>query len=202
MSGHVANVANKEFGSMGWLDARALKAALRRSSAAVLAALAFVALVSFTAPVQAQTDTLVSNFASRGSSSVPVGDDIADGQVTVQAQRFVTGPSAVGYTLSSVKFFADIDFSGNNVTVKVSIYSADADGNPDSELFVLTGTATTRGEHTFNAPENSLLADSTSYFVYFEDTNLGTEEFSVCACAIGSARPTMGKPPRGCRGGL
>ena len=149
------------------------------AAGAGLAALAFVALVSFTAPVQAQTDTLVSNFASRGSSSVPVGDAIGDGQVTVQAQRFVTGPSAAGYTLSSVKFFADIDFSGNNVTVKVSIYSADADGNPDSELFVLTGTATTRGEHTFNAPANSLLADSTSYFVYFEDTNLGTEEFSV-----------------------
>ena len=144
-------------------------AATGLTARAGLAALVCVALVSFAAPAQAQT-TLVSNYESRASGSSQI---VGDNNVTnhwVQAQGFTTGSNTGGYTLNSAKFNV-LAHDGVRAVGRVTIYSADASGMPGTELHVLSGTISGTGEMTFSAPANTILEPSTSYFLYFEDTN-------------------------------
>ena len=136
-----------------------------------LAALACVALVSFAAPAQAQTQaTLVSNYASRhATETLTVGDSSAT-DILVQAQRFETGPRPVGYPLTSVKSLRVANLDDENVSPRVSIYSLGSNSTPGTELHLLSGTIS-EGEVTLSAPANTVLAANTDYFVYFEDTN-------------------------------
>ena len=146
----------------------------RAIARAGLAALACIALLSFAAPAQAQTEeTLLSNLPSRhATNGATVGDSNA-GENWTAAQLFQTGET--GATLSSVKSYVQ-GVSGTNFTARVSIYRANLDTNlPETtSLYTLTGTVTGSGEVTFTAPPNATLTASTSYYVVFEDTNVNT----------------------------
>ena len=157
----------------------------------IAAALLLVGMAAlFAAPAQAATVTLVSNFGSVGGNSHNVGDQ--SGSVTrIQAQKFTTGANTSGYTLESLKFKVDV-YEGANITSRVSIYSEGSDGKPGSGLYSLTGTITSTGNKTFTAPANATLEASTSYFVYFEDTDSSTprHHYSVYRVPSGSTLDT------------
>ena len=157
----------------------------------IAAALLLVGMAAlFAAPAQAATVTLVSNFGSVGSNAHVVGD--LNASVTrIQAQKFTTGANTSGYTLESLKFKVDV-YDGANITSRVSIYSVGSDGKPGSGLYSLTGTITSTGNKTFRAPANATLEASTSYFVYFEDTDSSTprHHYSVNRVPSGSTLGT------------
>ena len=157
----------------------------------IAAALLLVGMAAlFAAPAQAATVTLVSNFGSVGNNAHVVGD--LNASVTrIQAQKFTTGANTSGYTLESLKFKVDV-YDGANITSRVSIYSVGSDGKPGSGLYSLTGTITSTGNKTFRAPANATLEASTSYFVYFEDTDSSTprHHYSVNRVSSGSTLDT------------
>ena len=157
----------------------------------IAAALLLVGMAAlFAAPAQAATVTLVSNFGSVGNNAHVVGD--LNASVTrIQAQKFTTGANTSGYTLESLKFKVDV-YDGANITSRVSIYSVGSDGKPGSGLYSLTGTITSTGNKTFRAPANATLEASTSYFVYFEDTDSSTprHHYSVNRVPSGSTLGT------------
>ena len=157
----------------------------------IAAALLLVGMAAlFAAPAQAATVTLVSNFGSVGNNAHVVGD--LNASVTrIQAQKFTTGANTSGYTLESLKFKVDV-YDGANITSRVSIYSVGSDGKPGSGLYSLTGTITSTGNKTFTAPANATLEASTSYFVYFEDTDSSTprHHYSVNRVSSGSTLDT------------
>ena len=112
---------------------------------------------------------LLSNWpAVEPAFSSSVGDRNAS-NTRIQAQKFRTGPKAEGYMLRTVTFYLFV-VSAANVAERVSIYTADADGNPGSIKYVLTGDFSDIGHTTFTAPANAVLDPNTDYFVYFEDT--------------------------------
>ena len=157
----------------------------------IAAALLLAALAALVAtPAQADTVTLVSNFGSVSTSASAVGD-ILLGDTYIQAQKFTTGANTSGYTLESLKFKVGV-YDGANITPRVSIYSEGNDGNPGSGLYSLTGTVTSTGNKTFTAPANATLDASTSYFVYFEDTDSSTprHNYSVNRVPSGSTLDT------------
>ena len=90
-----------------------------------------------------------------------------------------------------MKFKVDV-YDGANITSRVSIYSVGSDGKPGSGLYSLTGTITSTGNKTFTAPANATLEASTSYFVYFEDTDSSTprHHYSVNRVSSGSTLDT------------
>ena len=95
----------------------------------LLAVAAFLVL-----PLQAQAQTvqtLVSNTGRGGSSSLSVG--VTGSNKWSMAVGFTTGDAGV-YPLSSVQ--ADVDPEAS-AQLQVSIYQADASGNPGSSLYVL-----------------------------------------------------------------
>ena len=162
--------------------------AARWSIAAALLLVGMVAL--FAAPAQAATVTLVSNFGSVSTNANTVGDLNAS-NTNIQAQKFTTGANTSGYTLESLKFKVGV-YDGANITPRVSIYSEGNDGNPGSGLYSLTGMVTSTGNKTFTAPANATLDASTSYFVYFEDTDSSTprHNYSVNRVPSGSTLDT------------
>ena len=101
---------------------------------------------------RAVADLLASNYLDNGLSiNLSLIGDTDTNTNQVSAHKFTTGFAAGGYTLDSVSFHAG-SFLGTNINPKVSIYSSGADSNPDSSLFVLTGTVETSGETTLTAP--------------------------------------------------
>ncbi len=113
--------------------------------------------------------TLVSNLgqvtAPEGWERVGPDEDV----VYLQVQGFTTGNSETGYTLSKVvAYLKDV---GLNDAPKVSIYTSDANGNPNDILYTLTNPAsfTDDARNTFSAPANANLAAGTDYFVAFEN---------------------------------
>ena len=120
--------------------------------------------------------TLISNLRSRDASMgfMAVGDDSSPGgnlEPRIKAQKFTTGSNSSGYTLDSVRFFVH-QYDGPNVTARLSIYTEDASGKPDSMLHLLAGTIVCCGGfRTFTAPSGATLTANTEYFVVFEDIN-------------------------------
>ena len=155
---------------------------LRAVGRRVLASWLLLACVGLlAADAQAQTvQTLVSN---TGQTPAPdkifgvVGPHVS-GDVTIGAQGFTTGDSEAGYTLSSVDLY--LTFFGTP-EVTVSIYEADASGDPGSSLYILTTPALVDGLHTFTAPANATLVKETKYFVVMESggTSWITDAFVV-----------------------
>ena len=113
---------------------------------------------------------LVSNTGqtSSGAAEVNAGETT---YLAIQAQGFTTGDNTGGYTLSSVRLgFASL-FS--TPAPKVSIYEADASGNPGSIRYTLTNPSriARTGFNTFTAPANATLEKETTYFVIAEATS-------------------------------
>ena len=154
---------------------------LRRSAIAFALTMlvVLIALASNVMPAQAQTAvTLVSNYESKHATQRIFVGDLNDTTNDVIAQSFETGGNSTGYTLNSVKFEV-LTTDGADVSGKVTIYSADSDGDPDAELHELTGTITTTGEKTFTAPADTVLAASTTYFIHLEDESLTDNEHGM-----------------------
>ena len=157
----------------------------------IAAALLLVGMAALVAtPAQAATVTLVSNFGSLSTSASTVGDPNAS-STFIQAQKFTTGANTDGYTLETLKFQV-ANYDGANITPRVSIYSEGNDGNPGSSLYVLTGTITSTGDKTYTAPADATLDASTTYFVYFEDTDSSAthHNYSVRRVTSGSTLDT------------
>ena len=129
---------------------------------------AVATLLALPLQAQAQTvQTLVSNTGQdRDNSNLNVGGSTG----WVQAQGFTTGDNTDGYTLSSVDVFFRVGF-GSTDEVTVSIYGADASGDPGSSLYVLNNPSSIPNANqiiSFAAPANTTLAHGTNYFVVVE----------------------------------
>ncbi len=129
--------------------------------AAVLALLALGLLFSHgdAAPAQAQSSTLVSNVGQTTfTPTITIGTNPV-------AQKFTTGTNTGGYTLASL----DIEFAvavGTPANLRAELWSATSGGAPDSKLASLTVPSTVGvGAVAFNAPSNTSLDASTSYFM-------------------------------------
>ena len=96
----------------------------------------------------------------------------------IQAQKFTTGSHPDGYIVTSVTFRVPSVHTLGGLSAQVSIYTADAGGNPETSKYVLTGDITTAdspGTVTFTAPAGATLDAGTDYFVYFEETDTSTD---------------------------
>ena len=109
---------------------------------------------------------LVSNTGQdRGTTTWTVGGS----SNYLHAQGFTTGDDADGYTLFSVQVYFRSGFDpGDEVTV--SIWGADASGNPGSSLYELTNPSSivNDGLNTFTAPTRPTLEKETDYFIVVE----------------------------------
>ena len=138
-------------------------AAARREffrSALVLAAVALLALsgsLALPAAAQAQTaTTFVSN----------IEEVQLRGNVSIQAQRFITGSNTSGYTLSEVVLRRVSGGQGSATYVKVRRGTASAPGDASSDL--VANLSTPGGSSlvaSFTAPANTTLAANTFYWV-------------------------------------
>ena len=97
----------------------------------------------------------------------------------VASQGFTTGPDARGYALQGIG--VNIKGSGGNVpdgpnSVSVAVYSADADGKPDTKQFDLLSPTDYAPDSLsfFEAPAGTTLAANTSYVVVWSHLN-GTQ---------------------------
>ena len=99
--------------------------------------------------------TLVSNTHLTSSNS---------GSINFQAQSFVTGANAGGYTVSEVNIFF-VDISGKSTSVKIR--ESNADNEPGALVATLTNpdTLTDDSPNTFTAPAGTTLAASTTYYI-------------------------------------
>ena len=111
--------------------------------------------------------TLVSNTGQALDS----GDSVGISGMTNHelAVAFTTGPSEEGYTLSEVG--VRLATVAPDASPKVSVYTTDDSGNPDSPLHVLTNPDTVaNGDRTFTAAAGATLAANTTYAVVFQET--------------------------------
>ena len=95
----------------------------------------------------------------------------------VYAQSFTTGANGTGYKLDRIGIqLAEVD-PGD--VAAVSLLSADADGEPDAELYPLTGPLALQNGamNYFSAPPGALLTKETTY--YLQVTGAGRSEFRV-----------------------
>ena len=93
------------------------------------------------------------------------------GVTYLAAQRFTTGGNGAGYALKSV--LAVMIGLTESDGAKVSIYSADSSGNPDSILYELDNPSSFLDNpltNTFTAPAGANLERESDYFVVFEAT--------------------------------
>ena len=93
------------------------------------------------------------------------------------AQGFTTGSHLIGYTLTSVdlKFKINIEGNTDEPDYTVSIWSADADGDPASALTdgtLMNPTTLSDGNKSHTTSGINLAAD-TKYFVVFQATDTG-----------------------------
>ena len=131
----------------------------RTLTAAFLLAVATALLLLPSAPGHAQTTT------NTYVSNIDQGDDDDTSGTEVEGQRFTTGSQSGGYDVTHVDIGYD-DAQGDKYSA--GIYTVDADGYPDSEVFALTAPTGAWAAGTtlsFTAPANSTLAASTTYTV-------------------------------------
>ena len=113
------------------------------------------------APVQAQTETLVTNNGERGTSSTRA----------MMAQSFTTGSNLDGYTLDGIQFSVQAPTISSTVTVFVTIRENRADDRPGNVVAELStpvdsmGRATFNGNDIFTAPANTRLVRNRTYWV-------------------------------------
>ena len=95
----------------------------------------------------------------------------------VYAQSFTTGANETGYKLDRIGIHLTKVDPGD--AAAVSLLSADADGEPDAELYPLTGPLALQNGvmNYFFAPPGALLAKETTY--YLQVTGAGRSEFRV-----------------------
>ena len=95
----------------------------------------------------------------------------------VYAQSFTTGANETGYKLDRIGIHLTQVDPGD--AAAVSLLSADADGEPDAELYPLTGPLALQNGvmNYFFAPPGALLAKETTY--YLQVTGAGRSEFRV-----------------------
>ena len=154
-------------------------------------------LTSLPTEYVAAADVLVKNTGHTTTNAA----DIADGS-TKYGQRFTSGPSLTGYTLTSIGVhFTEI---GNTATVGAELtatLNADSSGAPGDALCTLAdpNNFSASGLHAFTAPTTGTdlcpeLEPSTTYFVVLERANLntGTIEWSVTS--------TLGQHPGSANG--
>ncbi|MDE2822918.1 MAG: fibronectin type III domain-containing protein, partial [Chloroflexota bacterium] len=105
-----------------------------------------------------------------------------------QAQGFTTGSS--GATLTEVDVRLHSDGVKSAATPRVSIYSADGSGNPNSSLYVLTNPSsfTADAVNTFTAPANATLTASTTYFVVVETSATATNNNNQIVLSVTGAQ--------------
>ena len=132
--------------------------------AAVALVLALAGTLSGAGGVAHAQDVLVSNMGQ-----TRILDILVEHRTVNAAQQFTTGDNEHGYRLDSVRIQLN-HFNSRYQTVKVSIYSADASGVPDRELYVLTNpdSITNYSLLTFIAPAYAALDRQTQYFVVVE----------------------------------
>ena len=202
-----------------WADAGSKDAALKRakpgrwrrwripsiaalSLAAVLLA-AFAALLAL--PAQTTTPvTLVSNTYRTSSGSTNA----------FGAQRFETGASAGGFTISEVEVrLSNTNNKSTSVRIREDNSGEPATGDPVATL-TNPGTLTANSLNTFTAPADTTLAPSTTYWITFNEEVTGaranvsltasddeTGETDGGASRLvpwQAGRPARGSKPAGC----
>ena len=143
--------------------ARALSARARRAAAWLLMSCLALGLASPQASAQAVK--LVSNSSATGpATSATVDEDVT------QTQQFTTGSHPTGYSLNAV--ILDAHTARPMATLSVSIYE-ESSGDPGNNIATLSGgTGVTQGlTNTFTAPQGTILAPETKYFVFIEGTD-------------------------------
>ena len=114
-----------------------------------------------------------------GNLGQPHNDDVDD-RDEKRAQRFTTGARAAEMTGVGISWW---DFQDDAVTVKV--YTVDTDGDPDAVHATLTASDsvdTSDDYSVYTAPENTMLAASTTYAVVVEPATSGADvELGVTA---------------------
>ena len=111
---------------------------------------------------------MVQNLGQTDNSYVEVGDT----NKRVLSQRFETGSNADGYLLRGIGVNIEGSYDTNSVaqvpdneqSVSAAIYTAKANGSPDTKLFDLTSPADFAPGHSFfEAPAGTTLDPSTDY---------------------------------------
>ena len=106
------------------------------------------------------------------------------GFVPVMSQGFTTGSETAGYRLQGIgvniegsvsSLSGKVQLPDDATSVSVSLYTADADGKPDTKLFDLVSPDQYAPGHTFfEAPAGKTLAASTTYvMVWTQNTGTG-----------------------------
>ena len=98
------------------------------------------------------------------------------GSTKVLSQAFTTGSGTDGYRLQGIGVNVDgsIALPDDATSVTVSLYTADADGKPDSKLFDFVSPGEYARDHNFfEAPAGTTLAASTTYVMVWRH-NSGT----------------------------
>ena len=127
-------------------------------------------LISGVRQVEAQTSSVLVSNMDQGGDTV-IGVNAALSKV---AQRFTTGPEAVGFTLGSVGFFStvleeDHDTAGDYLSVTLN--AVGSGNNPGDALCTLSDPLSFSGNavNTFAAPASCpALAANTDYFVVID----------------------------------
>ncbi len=96
-------------------------------------------------------------------SNLSQGSDNENSSSLVRAQSFRTGSQTGGYAVTHVDIGSDDD-QGDSFSA--AIYTTNASGHPDSEFAALTPPSSfAKGDLTFTAPANTVLAAGTTYTV-------------------------------------
>ena len=143
----------------------------RRAAAGL--ALASAALLTTSAPTQAQTDVLVSNVGQMRSGSL--GLDTHEG-----AQAFTTGANSDGYTVTSVGL--DLSSGSTSTNFTVGVWTNSDSNLPGTSLGTLTppGSLTTPGVNEFTT-SGIVLAANTTYWVVVDSDGGGSTQWEGTA---------------------
>jgi hypothetical protein len=127
-----------------------------------------------TSITSAQGTLYVSNLGAASSGSLTVGSD------AWIAQAFITGPGAGGYVLDSIQLPMSAS-SGNPSGFSVSINNVNNQGNPESSLGSLAGSAdpSADGLYTYTASDITLLPSTPYYIVLTATTPMVTGYYNA-----------------------
>ena len=154
---------------------RRLSSGLRRYFGFLAALAAPLALLLAAGTAQAQSaTTFVSN-----TGQTEIGGcffiGTSSSSVWRSALRFTTGGNSTGYTLSEVV----LKVAGQvHPGLRMSIYTTNSSGHPDSSLYVLSNPAslTVNALNTFTAASGATLAANTTYAIVLESTGAGNPQ--------------------------
>ena len=153
-------------------------ATLLRGTRAAALALAALAVLATALPVQAQkTPIQLVSTVSQAKSTLAGPFERFDA-----AQAFTTGTDTNGYKLTSVGLYLYVEVGTRNWVYSVSVWSADASGNPGTSLGTLTIPAFTTGgrsTYTYASDDGIDLEDSTTYVIVVDVTTVGTGNQAV-----------------------